>query len=309
MNTINNKSLNVLNQPVPSKQSNSILDVFSNRESIQGQGQQEPLIEQSQPIFSVFSAPKSVKQGSNLFSSPKNQLNQEINGEPKGFIDSINNIFSNKSSPKVSVSSKMESILAPSVSQRESTATPLVKDSMFSGFNWLLWLVILIFVLAFLGINVFTYLAEGTVTASDIIGKVLNYLGITTVKATQQIVETGVRGTEAGVQLVGGATVGAIQGGVQAIKPKSSQPTTPIEKAVTRTYDNKLSKAIDESDKDTTPSPDVARSTAHSSNGGWCYVGDDRGERTCVRIGEDDQCMSGDIFPTQDICINPKLRK
>jgi hypothetical protein len=37
---------------------------------------------------------------------------------------------------------------------------------------------------------------------------------------------------------------------------------------------------------------------------GFCYVG----ENTCVSVTEKDTCMSGDVFPTMDVCINPKLR-
>ena len=45
-----------------------------------------------------------------------------------------------------------------------------------------------------------------------------------------------------------------------------------------------------------------------SSKSGWCYIGEDRGFRSCSQVGDDDKCMSGDIFPTQEICVNPTLR-
>ena len=41
---------------------------------------------------------------------------------------------------------------------------------------------------------------------------------------------------------------------------------------------------------------------------GYCYIGEDKGNRTCIYSGKRDICMSGDIFPTLDVCINPKLR-
>jgi hypothetical protein len=41
---------------------------------------------------------------------------------------------------------------------------------------------------------------------------------------------------------------------------------------------------------------------------GWCYVGEEKGYRSCVEVGENDKCMSGDIFPTSQVCINPSLR-
>jgi hypothetical protein len=41
---------------------------------------------------------------------------------------------------------------------------------------------------------------------------------------------------------------------------------------------------------------------------GWCYIGEERGFRTCAEVGVNDTCMSGDIFPSQQICVNPNLR-
>lgn len=42
---------------------------------------------------------------------------------------------------------------------------------------------------------------------------------------------------------------------------------------------------------------------------GYCYVGTDRGYRSCIKVGDSEKCMSGDIFPSKNICINPSLRE
>ena len=41
---------------------------------------------------------------------------------------------------------------------------------------------------------------------------------------------------------------------------------------------------------------------------GFCYIGYDNGQRECVDVYAGDVCMSGEIFPSLDICINPKMR-
>jgi hypothetical protein len=46
-----------------------------------------------------------------------------------------------------------------------------------------------------------------------------------------------------------------------------------------------------------------------SSKSGWCFIGEDRGFRSCIQVNSNDKCMSGDIFPSQEICINPNLRQ
>lgn len=41
---------------------------------------------------------------------------------------------------------------------------------------------------------------------------------------------------------------------------------------------------------------------------GWCYVGTDRGHRSCLKVGVNDYCHSQHIYPTREICIHPNLR-
>jgi hypothetical protein len=55
--------------------------------------------------------------------------------------------------------------------------------------------------------------------------------------------------------------------------------------------------------------PDDSQSNIQSGpQSGWCYIGSDKGTRACAQVGVNDGCMSGDIFPSQEICINPNLR-
>ena len=46
-----------------------------------------------------------------------------------------------------------------------------------------------------------------------------------------------------------------------------------------------------------------------SQKPGFCYIGTDRGYRSCIAVSQSDKCMSGQIFPTKKICINPTLRQ
>ena len=42
---------------------------------------------------------------------------------------------------------------------------------------------------------------------------------------------------------------------------------------------------------------------------GFCYLGEDRGVRTCVQVNDDDTCLSNQVFPTQELCVNPNLKE
>jgi len=40
----------------------------------------------------------------------------------------------------------------------------------------------------------------------------------------------------------------------------------------------------------------------------YCYIGTDNGQRECTNAYAGDVCMSGQVFPKMEICINPNLR-
>ena len=112
--------------------------------------------------------------------------------------------------------------------------------------------------------------------------------------------------------------------GVQNITPTQQNSTTKMKGQDINTsfpqgdvaHANTVNKAINSStaQKQQVNGEDYQADEASSSiqNGapkaGWCYIGEDRGFRSCAEVGVNDTCMSGDIFPTQQICVNPNLR-
>ena len=40
---------------------------------------------------------------------------------------------------------------------------------------------------------------------------------------------------------------------------------------------------------------------------GWCLIGEYANKRGCVSVAESDQCLSGQIFPSKEMCLNPTL--
>jgi len=62
------------------------------------------------------------------------------------------------------------------------------------------------------------------------------------------------------------------------------------------------------------PSPRADDSTSvtqkhQTGKGGYCYIGEDRGFRSCVSVEASDKCMSGEVYSRHDICIDPTLRE
>lgn len=41
---------------------------------------------------------------------------------------------------------------------------------------------------------------------------------------------------------------------------------------------------------------------------GYCFIGDTDGTRHCVELEQNDKCVSGQIYKSKEICVNPDLR-
>ena len=150
--------------------------------------------------------------------------------------------------------------------------------------------IIVIVILAFLGINLFKYLANTT----DIITKyfspsVITFLkdiGIITAETTENIVKTTDKGIKA--------------------------TSTAASDLITKPIDAALGKSINTKKIENKPKPDNSGSKTQLSKGklssGYCYIGEDRGFRSCIHVNDTDTCESGMIYPTQKLCIHPNLR-
>jgi len=185
-------------------------------------------------------------------------------------------------------------------------------DSL-KNINMTTWLIIIL-ILAFLGFNIFVYLAKGTQDIASFFGPLTQKLFGTTASIAGQTVDVAAEGAKAVV----GGTAGAVNTGLSAVQDitpnnaTSSIKSQPVQgQPTTRPSDSGLNKALNNSQEQNMDYQAVeASSSVHSGGGqsGWCFVGEDRGFRSCALVNEDDKCMSGDIFPSQELCINPNLR-
>jgi len=198
-----------------------------------------------------------------------------------------------------------------------SSATPTSRSSLDWGI--ILRYTLIILILAFLGFNIFTYLGKVTEETAGFLKPILSIFGYgaaTTVKQTTNVAATGAKGL---VDVAAGTVtsgVGLLEKGLDAKKTQGqtrnkiddTTPSTPSTSSTSNAIDQAVTRNIPRGE----PMPDDAGSRTQLSRGsgkaGYCYIGEDRGFRSCIKVGEADMCMSGDIFPTQEICINPSLR-
>tara|TARA_B100000925_G_scaffold94111_1_gene68444 strand:+ start:48 stop:956 length:909 start_codon:yes stop_codon:yes gene_type:complete len=195
-------------------------------------------------------------------------------------------------------------------------------------------IIMLILILAFLGFNLFKYLADATDSTTDLLGDPIKQIaaifGYTVGETTKNIVDTSAEGTKLGIDVAAGATEDAIDLGQRALgasststqksssENKSTSNSSSTKSSNTKSEKDDLDKAINDgssnknNNKQSIPEPDDATSKTQSSKAsksGYCYIGEDRGFRSCIKVNDPNRCMSGEIFPTRDICINPTLRE
>jgi len=201
------------------------------------------------------------------------------------------------------------------------------------------WLIIFL-IFTFAGFNIFVYLAKGTeylekvsesITSysspivnslTSAFGSVLGGAADVTLEGTQKIVTGSASEINKGLSSVQQAVD---QMGKPATKPATPPPPggpspstaaslkgqasiAKIDSVQTTALNNSLNSSKPQAPANYQADDSNSKIQTGGGKAGWCYIGEDRGFRTCAQVGVNDTCMSGDIFPSQEICINPNLR-
>lgn len=225
-----------------------------------------------------------------------------------------------KSSESIS-NTKNESFL-PSSPAFQTTPTEVSKSSKSaSSFDFLsafdlktLIIFVLVFVLVFsyLGINLVTILGESmeklVKVVSPLITEILVFTGYSTgsvINTTADVVADTAKETidiaEGAVQNVGNLLMEAGTEGKSEI----------LNKTVQQKEKKKPSHSPHAESAEQGPQPDAPENTIQkpitSAKYNWCLVGEYQNKRGCMPITESDKCLSGHVFPTQKMCLNPNM--
>ena len=172
---------------------------------------------------------------------------------------------------------------------------------LFSTTNLIIMVLIFLLVLSSIGVNLLDYLSDliKTITAifEPIVTSVLSLLGYTTgtvINTTSDIIsdtaKTGIDVAEGTIQNVGNILISASKGGVD---------TTKLDHVLNKSKN----KPMNDHEADTTANP--IQNPISSNKGGWCLVGEVAQRRGCIMVDDTDKCMSGQVFPSKRICLNP----
>ena len=189
-----------------------------------------------------------------------------------------------------------------------SSSQPSLLDRI-KEVKWWVWIIIF-FVLAYLGFNIFTYLGKITDFMIDVwnaIAKWLNaHFGTNFAELAKQTIAVSAVGAKGAVDIVQNTSdtaIDTISGNNQGVSPAQEEKEPPP---------SDIDNIVQNGGVPNKSAGEIEAAPAYSSVGqigkaGWCFIGEDQGVRTCAKVGQNDTCMSGDIFPTQDVCVNPNL--
>jgi hypothetical protein len=181
----------------------------------------------------------------------------------------------------------MENNYAPAT----TTSRPFSSSSSFSGEsgftskNMLIIVLIVLLMSSFLGINLLGIIGNSIMAIFQIIQplfiQLLSTLGFVTgtvIDKSAEVLHTG------GNILVGASTPG-------------------LNSAINQRPLNSILNSQPSPDSTTNPIQNPISSTKAS----WCLVGEYQGKRGCVSITDADKCLSGQVFPNQQMCLNPTM--
>ena len=171
--------------------------------------------------------------------------------------------------------------------------------NIFDFRNSIIVLLLIIVALTYFGINLLSLVGYGIQKAVDILSPflthVLDFMGYSTGSAINTAADISADVAKEGVDIAEGAiqNVGNLLIGDEAIGQAQRG--------------SKMYAGIPE------PSPDVSENTIqkslNSNKTKWCLAGEYQNKRGCINISESDKCMSGKIFPTEEMCLNPTFSK
>lgn len=221
--------------------------------------------------------------------------------------------------------------ITPTIVDTTSVISASTNESgMFRGKNLLIIILTTLLILSFLGINLLASIGNLIEIISNLFGplfvQLLSIFGYTagTVLDKSSDVVTGVAKT--GIDLAGDT----LQSAADLLKDASRDNVN--EKALTKmdsvssgniidsnnstnnstnnSANNSIDKTINESKpKINIPKPDNSvdpiQKPITSGKTNWCLVGEYQGKRGCIQVNDNSKCMSGQVFPSQKMCINP----
>jgi hypothetical protein len=200
----------------------------------------------------------------------------------------------------------------------ENTLTPVKEENtmnefsndLFSGKNFIILLLTGLLILSFLGINLLMILGNWMQVVISIFGplvtQILSVLGYTTGTVLDKTEDVATTVAKAGVDIAGGT----VQSVADLLKQASSGNVDPkaraaLDQSLSSNGNKQPNKLFNYKEPDADSSEAPIQKPITSDKMTWCLVGEYEGKRGCVEVDDANKCLSGQVFPSQQMCLNP----
>jgi hypothetical protein len=203
-------------------------------------------------------------------------------------------LFSNiRSSPKDS-----QSFIGSPDEDVKKTSSISSFMEQFSNKNFLIIILTILLVFSFLGINLLAVFGNIFQTIVNLLKPLVVYIlsffgytaGTVLTKTADIVGDTVITGVDIAQETVKSAG--------EVLKNASRTPE--LDRAINK---GSSDYAINEPEPAKTSNPVVATGSKKS----WCLVGEHMEKRGCIEIDQYDKCMSGQVYPSQKMCLNPTM--
>lgn len=173
--------------------------------------------------------------------------------------------------------------------------------------NVLIFILIVLVLFSFLGLNILTVLGDSLQNFSNIISPFIKQFLVAFGYSTGEILNKSTDVTSDAAKIGIDIADGTIQNVGNLLKKGASD----LEGSEKPPLDQKLNSKESKETKPKEVKPDTSENpiqkpiTAEKMN--WCLVGEYENKRGCVSVTDSDKCLSGQIFPSQQMCLNPTL--
>lgn len=193
--------------------------------------------------------------------------------------------------------------------------------NIFENKNLIIIVLIILLLLAILGINLLSLSGNLLQTITNIFGplitQIIGFFGYTTGTVLNKTADVVSDTAKMGIDIADG-TVHSVG---NLLKDGSSSSISDY----TRSLDDAINNAsilhkfpptqapaqAPTTHGPTSPEPDKSQNPIQNpitaSKTSWCLVGEYQSKRGCIEIGESDKCISGRVYPSQQMCLNPTM--
>jgi len=211
------------------------------------------------------------------------------------------------------------------------TTVSTTNESYIFNKNSLIIILLFLVIFSFLGINFLNitgnFIQNIINLLRPLITEIISLFGYTTgviigksADLATDVAKTGIDITHGTLHSVGDLLINSSQGNINPLSiqhvqsslsipnaqtPQPQQPQQPQQPPQPRLVPLPLELALKQPEPDNATNPIQKPISSGKTN--WCLVGEYQGRRGCIQVSEQDRCLSGQIFPNQQMCMNPAM--